>query len=226
MMASLRVRVLSAAVLVFALLNIRAVFAGAHEQEYVFKPLTTVLIAVLAATARGAADDRYRGHVVAGLVFSLAGDVFLMLPGDWFVPGLASFLVAHLCYIAAFTRGGWRASPALAVACGSYLMVLMWWLLPQAGEVRVPVAVYGVVICAMAWQALERREALRTASATLAALGAVLFVVSDTALAVNRFVAPFWLAPLAVMGTYVPAQWLIALSVDQAPTPTGDTVRA
>ena len=49
---------------------------------------------------------------------------------------------------------------------------------------------------------------------TLAALGAVLFVMSDTALAVNRFASPFWLAPLAVMGTYVPAQWLIALSVE------------
>jgi uncharacterized membrane protein YhhN len=214
MTASLRVRVLSVAILLLAVLNIRAVFAGAHEQVYVFKPLTTILIAVLAATANGGADARYRARVVAGLVCSLAGDVFLMLPGDWFVPGLASFLVAHLCYIAAFTRGGWRASPAPAVACGGYLMLLMWWLLPQAGDVRVPVAVYGVVICTMAWQAIERRLALGSAAAMLGALGAVLFVISDTALAVNRFASPYWLAPLAVMGTYVPAQWLIALSVE------------
>lgn len=213
MTASSRVRVLSAAVLLFAVLNVRAVLAGAHEQEYVFKPLTTVLVAALAATARGVADARYRTLVVIGLVCSLAGDVFLMLPGDWFVPGLASFLVAHLCYIAAFTRGGSRASPGPAVACGVYLMGLMWWLLPHAGEVRVPVAVYGVVICTMAWQAIERQRTLGTTASLLAAAGAVLFVVSDTALAINRFVSPFALAPLAVMGTYVPAQWLIALSV-------------
>jgi uncharacterized membrane protein YhhN len=207
---------LSAAIFLFAILNLRAVFAGAHHQEYVFKPLTTLLIAVLAATARRGVDSRYRSWTVAGLLCSLAGDVFLMLPGDRFVPGLASFLAAHVCYIAAFTRGGWRASPAPAVACGGYLMVLMWWLLPAAGDVRVPVAVYGLVICTMAWQALERHRSLGGAAPALAAAGAALFVVSDTALAINRFIAPFWLAPLAVMGTYVPAQWLIALSAEHS----------
>ena len=206
-------RRLSLAVFVCGVCNLVAVFADAPAFEYVFKPATTLLITAIAASASQAVDQRYRRLVVAGLVCSLAGDVFLMLPGDWFVPGLASFLVAHLLYLSAFVRGGWRASPWPAVVCGAYLMILMWWLLPQAGAVRVPVALYGLTITAMAWQALERWRALRTAAAALAAAGALLFVASDSALAVNRFAWPFALSPLAVMGTYVPAQWLIARSV-------------
>jgi uncharacterized membrane protein YhhN len=206
-------RPLSLAVLVCAACNLVAIFVGASAFEYVFKPATTLLISIIAAGAERALDRRYRHLVVAGLLCSLAGDVFLMLPGDWFVPGLASFLVAHLFYLAAFVRGGWRASPWPAVACGAYVMVLLWWLLPKAGDVRVPVAVYGLTIMTMAWQALERWRALRTTAAALAAAGAVLFVASDSALALNRFAWPFALSPLAVMGTYVPAQWMIALSV-------------
>jgi uncharacterized membrane protein YhhN len=210
-MSSLASRVLSAAILVCAILNLRAVFADATEQEYLFKPLTTLLTIALAATVPGE-RGRYRWLIVAGLICSLAGDVWLMLPGDRFIPGLASFLLAHLCYIAAFTRGGWRASPSPAVVCGGYLMLLLWWLLPYAGEVRVPVAAYSLVICTMAWQAIERWRVEGSTSSALAALGAVLFVVSDSALAVNRFLSPFALERLVVMGTYVPAQWLIALS--------------
>lgn len=203
---------LSAAIAAAAVLNIRAVMAGDATQEYVFKPLTTILILMLAVSGPSRTHATPRSLVVAGLVASLAGDVFLMLPGDYFVAGLAAFLVAHLLYIAAFTREGWRATPLPAAACGLYVMVLLWWILPRAGDVRVAVAIYGVMIGTMAWQALERAAAVRARSTLLAALGAVLFVVSDSALAANRFVEPFRWAPLAVMGTYVPAQWLIALS--------------
>lgn len=205
-------RLLSLAILVCAALNLRAVFAGAQGQEFVFKPLTTVLTFLLAATVPAGAHACWRPAILAGLLASLAGDVFLMLPGDHFVPGLASFLLAHLLYIGAFTRDGWRASPWPAAACGVYVMVLLWWVAPHAGAHRLPVAMYALVIGAMAWQALERWRALRAPAPLAAALGAVLFVLSDSALAADRFVVPFGWAPLAVMGTYVPAQWLIALS--------------
>lgn len=205
-------RLLSIAIFACAVLNLRAVFAGDLTQEFVFKPLTTVLVLVLAAIVARADDASWRPAIVAGLAASLVGDVFLMLPGDRFVAGLAAFLVAHVCYVAGFTRDGWRASPLPAVACGAYVMVLLWWLLPLAGAHRLPVALYAVVIGAMAWQAIERWREHRSLPPLVAAAGAVLFVFSDTALAVNRFASPFAWAPLVVMGTYVPAQWLIALS--------------
>jgi uncharacterized membrane protein YhhN len=70
---------------------------------YVFKPLTLVLILGLALTAPPSRPPRYRWGIVAGLVFSLAGDVLLMLPSNRFLAGLLSFLAAHVCYLAALT---------------------------------------------------------------------------------------------------------------------------
>jgi uncharacterized membrane protein YhhN len=65
----------------------------------------------------------------------------------------------------------------------------------------------------MGWQAAEQHLALHTAGTLAALVGAVLFVVSDSLLAFNRFVRPFRMAQPAVLSTYFFAQWLIARSV-------------
>src|ERR1041384_5570246 len=83
---------------------------------YVFKPLSTGLIIALALTAHEPATAQYYHLVLAGLVFSLAGDVFRMLPQDRFVAGLVSFLIAHLFYIVAFgSEVGYLSAPVLAL---------------------------------------------------------------------------------------------------------------
>jgi uncharacterized membrane protein YhhN len=123
---------------------------------------------------------RYGWLVFAGLVLSLAGDFFLALPGEGlFMPGLAAFLCAHLCYIAAFTGRNrqarlWRLLPFAAWVGGVYV-----WLFPALGPMIVPVGLYCAVIMAMMW-----RASLLPASA---AIGAILFGLSDTMLAVLRF---------------------------------------
>jgi uncharacterized membrane protein YhhN len=204
----------TAAAVVSLALHLRAEYAGVAWQVYLFKPLTTSLIIVMAALLPGQAGRRYRGLIVGGLVFSLAGDVFLMLPHDRFVPGLASFLLAHFCYIAAFVSSvGLRVTPRLIAPYVIYdtaLMVLLW---PHLGPLTMPVAVYGVVLVAMAWQAAERWAVLRSGPALGAAVGGVLFVLSDSVIAVNRFVAPFRASRLVIMTAYIAAQWLIARSV-------------
>lgn len=173
---------------------------------YVAKPLIAMACAVLAASGSGA----MRRWVIAGLGWSLAGDVALMLPGDYFVIGLALFFAAHVCYIVAFTREGWGLTPVPALAVGLYLILMVAWLLPSLGTMRLPVVAYAAVISLMAWQAIERAVARPATSARLVAFGAAMFVVSDTTLAVNRFVAPVPLERLLVMGTYALAQWSIA----------------
>jgi uncharacterized membrane protein YhhN len=155
----------------------------------------------------------YKVAIVAGLLFSLAGDVFLMLPSDRFIAGLVSFLVAHLFYIAAFTSGtgfglSWRALP-----CALYGLLIFSILAPHLGKMKLPVAVYMVVILVMAWQAWERWGQTGQSTALLAFLGAVLFVVSDSALAVNRFRGQYASAQALILSTYFAAQWLIARSV-------------
>jgi len=195
-------------------LHIRAEFRGPRWRSYVCKPLTTGLILAIALVAPGPAPPVYRALIVAGLAFSLAGDVFLMLPSDRFLAGLASFLIAHLIYIGAFTEAaGFQLSLAtlLPVAgVGGVLLRILW---PHLGGQRIAVTAYLLVIATMGWQALAQWTAVREGWAFCAFLGAALFLASDAALALDRFRGTFARAPLAVLGTYYPAQWLIALSV-------------
>jgi uncharacterized membrane protein YhhN len=209
---------LTAAIALSAGLTIAADHRGARRMVYAFKPLTTVLTLALAATAHDPVPGGYRALVCAGLLFSLAGDVFLMLPRDRFVAGLASFLVAHGFYVAAFAP--WppalRAPGALLVLAlfGAVLLRALW---KDLGRLRLPVAVYAAALLAMAWQAAERWTALGTMAALLAVAGAALFVVSDSALAWQRFRRRHPYGQRAVLSTYFAAQWLIALSVSARP---------
>lgn len=184
-------------------------YAGRRVGVYVLKPLTMLFALALAFRADA---SLYRNLVAAGLVASLAGDVLLMLPRDLFVAGLGSFLLAHLLYIAAFAPEAGATHPGvlLAFACAGAAAYAA--LYPRLGRMRLPVLVYVVAIVGMAWQAGARWLELGDATALLAFLGASLFVASDTALAWNRFRHPFRAAQAVVLGTYFPAQWLIALS--------------
>lgn len=186
-------------------------------QVYAFKPLATLLILALALSLSPARPE-YRWAIAAGLLFSTAGDVFLMLPRDRFVAGLASFLVAHLCYIGAFSIGvPFGAAPLLWLpwfAAGGAVLALVWPGLKPA--LRAPVVIYVIVIVAMAGQATGRWHASGSAVALAAAVGAGLFVVSDAVLAIDRFRRPFRAARAVTLATYWAAQLLIALSVSGA----------
>ena len=96
--------ILSPAIALTAALTIRANYRGPRWLLYCCKPLTTILLLALALTA-GRSDNRaYTALICLGLLCSLVGDVCLMLPQDRFIAGLLSFLLAHLAYIAAFSR--------------------------------------------------------------------------------------------------------------------------
>ena len=194
-------------------LLLRAELGGAREQVYLLKPLATLLVMALAVPAALDARDRYARLVLVALCFSLGGDVLLMLPSDQFVAGLALFLLAHLCYIGAFTRdGGFKTDIATArplIALTVILLALLW---PFLGPLRVPVLAYMLVIVVMAWQALERSRLGAHDGAWWAAVGAVLFVASDAMLGLARFRGDFPGQRLLVLGTYYLAQWMIATS--------------
>ncbi|MEP0546805.1 MAG: lysoplasmalogenase [Rhodothermales bacterium] len=206
--------VLSLLVLASTVLLLRAEARGHRQKVYVFKPLATTLILVLALATPSPVSSVYQTFVVLGLLFSLAGDVFLMLPSDRFIAGLASFLVAHLLYIAAFHPAAGSAMSAWALLpfllYGAVLLRVLW---PHLGRLGGPVLLYAAALLVMGWQAAEQHLALHTAETLAALTGAALFVVSDSLLAFNRFVRPFRMAQPAVLSTYFAAQWLIALSV-------------
>ncbi|RZL91035.1 MAG: lysoplasmalogenase [Variovorax sp.] len=197
-----------------AVLAIFGGWAALPWLHYIAKPLTTLLVAAMVWRGPAVAKT-YRRAILTGLVLSTAGDVFLMLPGDRFVFGLASFLLAHCAYLVALTRRArllavaWPFAAYAAVA--GMVLAVLWPHLPV--PLRGPVIAYVVVLTAMAAQAAAAWRLHRDRATALAAVGRLFFVASDAMLAINRFAAPFAGAQPAVLASYWIAQSLIGLSV-------------
>lgn len=198
-------------ILLLGLGDLVAIAKGWRRWRYLFKPGTMVAIILLAATGQGDGGI-YSRLVVAGLILSVMGDIFLVLPSDRFVLGLGSFLMAHLVYIYAFAGPldvgvkGLGFAVALGLVAGLIYRRLHAGVVEQGGKGLVaPVLLYMLVIATMVWRALLTGD-------PLIAAGALLFFASDGILAWNRFVHPHRLADLGVMTTYFAAQYLIALS--------------
>ena len=203
-----------ALVLVLGGAHVAARTAGARAAADLSKAMPIVLLAGLVATEPAPVGQAYRWLVFAGLLCSLGGDVWLLFPRG-FVAGLASFLLTHLLYIAAFAPGTpWNASAWALLApfaLGSLAMLRYLW--PHLGRDRAPVGVYVSVIAVMGWCAAVRATAAPSASGELALAGALLFMLSDGLLATDRFARRLRAADAIVMTTYYAAQTLIALSV-------------
>jgi uncharacterized membrane protein YhhN len=207
-------RILALPALISAGLMIYGEYEGPAILVYVTKPLTMGFIIGIAVRGALLWRARYGLLIVVGLLLSLAGDILLMLPSDAFMEGLIAFLLAHLVYIAAFVGDtGWRGSVWRVVPLLVYGGLVAWILWPHLGDMRLPVAVYMVVILGMGWRAGERYVASRQPGALLALLGALLFIGSDTILALNRYGEPFPAARGLNLSTYFLAQGLIAWSV-------------
>jgi len=204
--------ILLLSVILSAALHIRAEYRGPRRHVYIFKPLTMILIWLIAILGQ-ATSPFYKYMIITGLVFSTAGDVFLMLPSDRFVAGLVAFLTAHLFYIAAFVSEiraltWWPLLPLAIYGVVTYIV-----LAPSLGRLRTPVLIYVLVILVMAWLAWERWSQTGQRGALLASVGALLFIISDTILATNRFRGAFKPARALNLTTYFAAQWLIGSSV-------------
>lgn len=206
-----------------ALLADPALADGWRMLHWVCKPLATALILLLAWSAQPALSMRYRRRISAGIVCSLLGDVLLMLPQDLFVPGLVAFLCGHLCFLAAFLGDSrFAARPLWLLASWGYGAVNLWLLWDSiGGSLRLPVIVYVAVLSSMGGQALARAWMFvrhgdaQAGGASRAAVGAVLFMLSDSLLAWNRFHAAIPLSSLWVLSTYYLALWWIARSVQR-----------
>jgi uncharacterized membrane protein YhhN len=177
------------------------------------KPLATLLILAF-AWPRGADAPRQRRFIRIGLLLSLIGDVFLLWPDEGFLPGLIAFLLAHLAYIAAFcVPVRLAARPAVFVGYGAVaaaILLPLWPGVPAA--LRAPVLAYVLCLATMAAQAGVWWRAGRADAplARRAALGGLLFMASDSLLAINRFGVPLPLSALWILSTYWLAQGCIA----------------
>lgn len=203
-------------VIVLGLGHILARYAGAARLAGALKPLPIASLALVTALLETTVGSSYRGLVVVALLWSMLGDIWLIFPRH-FVPGLVSFFVAHLFYIAAFApAGGWDAPAWLRLGPFALAGGLMFaYLRPRLGRLRWAVAAYLIVLVVMGWRAAARVGAPEVPhpSGLLALVGACFFMASDSVLAVDRFARSFAGAAAAVMVTYYTAQTLLALSV-------------
>lgn len=212
-----------------AILTWVAVAIDWRRVEYVTKPGVIILLLAFVAVNVFAGDtvESLRSGMIwfiLGLVFSLTGDVLLMLPRNRFLAGLGAFLLAQVFYtvgfnpipplhiqhgIAALLIAGLAALPAVPF----YVRVAAGLRASKCEALRVPVLVYTIAICLMLFSALltNLRGGWEPQQAMLVSFGAGLFVLSDTILAWNRFVTPIRNGRLWNMVTYHLAQFLIVI---------------
>jgi len=197
-------RVLYSIFLIFALLFLATMHMSPYPCDFVVKTIPILCLAVLAFTN----ILGIKGILIGvGLLFSGCGDILLHIDGvAYFVQGLGAFLIAHLFYMAALIRRPAITRPRLPVllAIGVYGVIMGVWLFPHLGDMLIPVAAYLFIILAMGVSA-----ALGTANHTLVIVGAVLFILSDSLIAINRFLTPVPLSDLLIMTTYYLAQFFI-----------------
>ena len=193
--------VLTGVAFALAALDWVAVAQGRRWLEYTCKPGAALAFLATAAVLDPASNSA-RVWFCAALAACLAGDVLLMLPRDAFVAGLAAFVVAQVCFTVGFAH---EDPPPARLVVAVVLVALavgpLAWRFVHALRARgmtsmiAPVAVYIAVIAAMVVSAIAGGNGWGIA-------GAVLFFVSDSLIAENRFVAPRPWAPIAIIVTY------------------------
>jgi uncharacterized membrane protein YhhN len=200
--------VMAVATIVFATLDRKAPL-------WIVKPAATISIIALAVLRPGGGSPGvYKSFLIAGLVFSLAGDVFLIDPDKLFKAGLAAFLVAQILYIRAFLSVTPAKVDFLSVLplllFGMFMMAILF---PHLGKLKIPVAVYILVITVMAGLAADRYVVMGGRLALRAFAGAILFLISDAILALNKFARKIPYGRAMNLTTYFIAQWLLAMSI-------------
>lgn len=205
---------LSAVALVSGLGAIIADRTGRWRLHYVLKPGTMAAVILIAVLRTPAFPPRYQLFIIAGLVASIGGDIFLMLREKKFTEGLTCFLVAHGLYIAAFlSTMRPRIDPWTILPLFMYAIIMMQVLFPHLGKLKAPVGLYIIIITIMAGLGIDRFILMGGTPAFHAGLAALLFVISDSVLAVDLFVRKIKGAQWVILITYFAAQWLFAMSV-------------
>lgn len=151
------------------------------------------------------------------LLLSWIGDISLMYQSEstYFLIGIGFFLLAQITYIIALKKTAYQLPLNIIwmIPIFLYGIVLLWLLLPNAGEFQAPVLLYGLVIMTMACVARLREGNTTQESFRLAFAGSVLFVISDSLIALNKFYFTIPYAGLFIMGTYIAAQYLLAQGI-------------
>jgi uncharacterized membrane protein YhhN len=184
--------------------------------EKFFKPLLIPVLFLLFVTELKGYASSLKTWIFLALACSWFGDILLMFQEKnsvFFLAGLASFLLAHIFYIISFhkirIREKVKSNPLFLLLVVIYYGLLIWWLNPFLGDMKLPVRIYGIVISFMFMLALHLLFISNKKAGRQIMIGALLFVISDSVLAINKFYQSFEGAGITIMLTYGIAQLLI-----------------
>ena len=175
------------------------------ELGRIWRYATKTLLIPILITYYISSADKPNKLFVAGLIMSFLGDVFLLTSGG-FIAGLSSFLIAHILYMITFRSFFKQKNLSSIPIILIYVIGLVGFLFPYLGALKIPVILYAMTIGGMLYVALG------TSNKWLI-IGAFLFVLSDSILAVNIFHQSSTIGSLAVMLTYVIAQYFLVQGI-------------
>ncbi len=211
------------------IINLAAEAISSRELIYLSKPLLMVFLSLFFYFATRNKFTTFAKFILLGFIFSIGGDTLLMFvenesdKQEFFLYGLVSFLITHICYLIAFLKWPseipgfvatrkWLALPFLLFLIGN--CAFLWPGIPA--DMKIPVVVYSSVIILMTVACLNLKSKLLPNTFWLLFAGVLLFVCSDSIIAFNKFKTPLEYARLMIMPLYLAGQYLIALGAIKA----------
>jgi uncharacterized membrane protein YhhN len=211
------------AFILVSLVNLAGVALGNNDLIFYTKPLLMPLLAMWLAMETFGRPPRFlKKMLFAGLAFATLGDILLMF-GDqplFFMLGLVAFLFTHLSYIGGFSsirnldNGFLRSNSSRILPYALFAAGLLWGLwdgIPEA--MQLPVTVYALVITAMTLSVVNIKGSIPAATFRMILAGAILFMLSDSLIAANRFGGGIPSPGILIMATYIAGQFLIVKGV-------------
>ncbi|KAF0186084.1 MAG: hypothetical protein FD163_752 [Hyphomonadaceae bacterium] len=183
------------------------------------KPLLMPILAGFAFFKAREMGVAVPGALFGALLFSLFGDVILLFASgneSYFLMGLVAFLIGHLFYIALNLRG--KPKFRFDVEAIIFMLPILIFsgtmlskIAEQSPTMTVPVSLYSTILCALFYTGLMAQNAKAKKDGLVLMGGITLFIISDSLIGLNRFIAPFAGAGVAIMATYIIAQYLLVL---------------
>jgi len=208
------------AYLLFAAFYSILLLVGNHTLTWYLKPCLLPLLFYAVVQSENFENKKW---LLAALLFSWIGDCILMFSHKgklYFILGLVAFLLAHILFIVLFAK---QKSAYVSfkkplfwigfICATVYLAAMSWFLIPSLGDLILPVIVYALTITIMLKMALKGTFDWTRNSKYLVFIGAVVFVVSDSILAFDKFHSPIASASYSIMITYLIAQFCITYGI-------------
>ncbi len=194
-------------------------FIGQDEIAWYLKPF---LLPFLILETYSSENFKTKNLLLSALIFSWIGDIILMFADKgelYFIFGLVSFLIAHIIFIVLFIKQEKETTTTNKlfwiglIIVGIYLLGMLFLLFPSLGDLKVPVTVYAVTISTMLLMAVKGYFNWSKPYNQTVLLGALIFVSSDSILAINKFHSELPKSGFLIMTTYIVAQFLITKGI-------------